>query len=59
MRGERRFYFELASHLSMTVKELLNKLDSEEITEWRLVFKQRSIEQEKAQGQHKKTRSRR
>jgi hypothetical protein len=33
-RPERKFYFRLAAHLGMTVRELLSRLDSRELSEW-------------------------
>ncbi len=33
-RPGRAFYFRLAGHLGMTVRELLSRIDSREITEW-------------------------
>ena len=39
MRGERYFYFSLSKELGMTVREMLSKLDSAELTEWAAYFK--------------------
>ena len=39
MRPSRRFYFRLAAHLGCTVRELLARLGSDELTEW-LAFDQ-------------------
>lgn len=41
--GERRFHFELAEHLHMTVGQLLASVSSAELTEWRAYFQWRSI----------------
>ena len=38
-RPGRSFYFKLAQALGMTVKELLSRIDSAEITEWMAYFK--------------------
>jgi hypothetical protein len=38
-RPGRAFYFKLAQALGMTVKELLMRIDSAEITEWMAYFK--------------------
>lgn len=34
----RRFYFDLARELKMTVRELLRRIGSHEITEWKAYF---------------------
>ena len=38
-RPGRAFYFKLAQALGMTVKEMLERIDSAEITEWMAYFK--------------------
>lgn len=46
---ERRFYFTLASRLGMTVRELLSRVTSMEITEWMAIFQIEKSEREHAQ----------
>jgi hypothetical protein len=48
---ERVFLFRLAKELGMTVRRLLNELDSHEISEWLAFFK---IEREDAENKPKK-----
>lgn len=38
-RPERQFYFRLAGHLGMTVRELLARTSSRELTEWQVYEK--------------------
>ena len=46
---ERRFYFRLARELGMTVSELLNRMDSAELTEWVALYKLENEERAHAQ----------
>lgn len=39
MSATRRFAFALAGHLKMTVRELMQRMDSAELTEWRAYTK--------------------
>lgn len=39
MRGPRYFYFALARELKMPVRELLERTDSAELTEWMAYFR--------------------
>jgi len=46
-RPERRFYFDLALKLGMTVGEMLQKMDSAEVTEWLAYFQVQQPEKPK------------
>jgi len=47
---ERRFYFALARELGMTVKELLSKISSRELTEWKAFFELENAEMKNAEA---------
>lgn len=47
--GEARFYLELAESLGMTKKELLTRMDSAEITEWKVLARLRQQERKTRQ----------
>lgn len=46
---ERRFYFELAESLGCTVSELLDRITSAELTEWKALAVIRSQERDSAE----------
>lgn len=50
-RPERRFYFSLARELGLTVRQLLDNIDSHELSEWVAFF---NIGNKKSAGQEKK-----
>lgn len=47
-RPERRFYFDLARELGMTVAELLSRISSAELTEWAGLYELERRERERA-----------
>jgi hypothetical protein len=49
-RPERRFYFELARELGMTVAELLARISSRELTEWAVLYRIEAEEREAEEG---------